>query len=311
MGLIKKWNEIVAWQKANTEDQLGDLAEPIAEEQLAAIENLLGEPLPVDFKTLYRLSNGQLDNGSGLFFGEGFLGSAEIIAHLELHIGLVNHQNKPEKRIIENPDKSQELIKKIVDFYLGHAPKNKFFGLKKTWHKIEFSCTVGTYEGPYLYKSESTDSHEREPFHIDDYSSINAIIEEIYELERMSYRWDFLHFEVFSNGTFKVDRKDDEELEYLRTSTPDNCIKKLPFHSKWVPVFTDYGGNYIGIDLDPAILGVKGQIINFGRDEENMYVYANNLEGFFDLILNEITANKGEAFNNRLHLHEIIKRLVK
>lgn len=310
MSLIQKWNEILRWQSANAQEPLGDLAEPITEQQVAAIEGLLGEPLPVEFKLLYALSNGQQENGTGLLFEEGFVGSDEIMSVLDMILSINKNQIKPANRFIEYPEKSQPLIKKIVDFYLSHAPKNKLFGLIKSWYKIEFSCRVGSYEGPYFYKSESTPSNERIVFDIDDYAPIAGLIAELYELERTSYNWDFLYFEVFSDGNFKVDRKDDNNEEVIRrTSTPDHCIKKVPYNIKWIPVFSDYGGNYIGIDLDPDINGVKGQIINFGRDEEDMFVYADSLEGFFDLILSEITNNNGASFNRRLHLHGILGNL--
>ncbi len=312
MSIVNKWNKIIEWQSANTEVALGDLAEPITEGQLATIEKLLGEPLPIEFKTLYLFSNGQTDNGDGLLFGDGFVGSDEIIDYLEMHLALSKKQNKPQKRIVENPEKSQELIKKIVDFYLSHAPKNKFFGLQKSWYKIEFSCSIGSYEGPYYYKSEDATIHDRKYFEIEDYSPIEGVIYELYELEKKAYNWDALKIEVLVNGTFTVERKDDNfDEEIRRTSTPDNFIRKRPYHAKWVPVFSDYGGNYIGIDLDPDVQGVKGQIINFGRDEEDMFVFADGLEGFFDFILNEIDTNHGAAFNQHLHLHEILKGMKK
>jgi len=86
---------------------------------------------------------------------------------------------------------------------------------------------------------------------------------------------------------------------------------KKYFNYKWLPVFSDYGGNYIGIDLDPDTNGKKGQIINFGRDEEIMIVLADSLEEFFDFILTEISKPDNKLLKLEHHLHDTLKELKK
>nr|MCR5126920.1 SMI1/KNR4 family protein [Lachnospiraceae bacterium] len=66
------------------------------------------------------------------------------------------------------------------------------------------------------------------------------------------------------------------------TSTPEGCIKRCYGNNKWLPLASDASGNYIGIDLDPDIHGTAGQIINWGRDEENKMVFAKNADAFWE-----------------------------
>ncbi|RDB36803.1 MAG: hypothetical protein DCC88_03255 [Spirobacillus cienkowskii] len=70
----------------------------------------------------------------------------------------------------------------------------------------------------------------------------------------------------------------------------DNCqfskcmagkkIKEKYVNRGWIPFAEDCGGNYLGIDLDPDINGTYGQVINFGRNEDNKYVLADSFLGF-------------------------------
>jgi cell wall assembly regulator SMI1 len=306
MNLINKWNEIISWQKENLTNKLADLSNPVSEKQIIKIEALLEESVPFEFRQLYSFADGQESNGDGLLFGDCFVDSNQIIQNLEFSRTLI----KPQNPSIENPQKSEELIKKIVDFYTENAPAHKLWGLKKSWYKIEFECGTNSFGGPYLYASENTPSKERINFKIDDYKPIMSTIKTLHKLEEKSYNWDELHFIVYANGTFEVNRNYYDFGEETFTSTPENAIKKKYFHYKWLPVFSDEGGNYIGIDLDPDINGKKGQIINFGRDEDKMVVLADNLEDFFDLMLNQCKQDKGGEFLSQLdkvHLHDILR----
>lgn len=66
------------------------------------------------------------------------------------------------------------------------------------------------------------------------------------------------------------------------TSKPEGCIKKCYADTKWIPICSDSGGNFIGLDLDPDVSGCPGQIINFGRDEDAKFVIAENLGQFIE-----------------------------
>lgn len=65
------------------------------------------------------------------------------------------------------------------------------------------------------------------------------------------------------------------------SSSPAGCIRRRYADTKWIPLCEDGGGNYIGIDMDPDVNGKIGQIINFGRDEHDKVVLADNLDAFF------------------------------
>jgi len=228
MELVNKLQKIVSIQKYNSDENIGVFNKPINEHQIKKIEKLIGEPLPKDFLTLYSSANGQVDNASGVLFGHRFMDSDEIARQLEISLSLI----KPEIKKIENKEKSNELLKKIVDFYVDNAPKRNFLGIKKKWYKIEFQCGIDSYGGPYLYSNENTTANEREIVNIDSklYENISKTIKEIHELERESYNWDNLEFAVFSNGEFKVERTFyDFENQIQFSSIPENAIRKKIF----------------------------------------------------------------------------------
>ena len=63
-----------------------------------------------------------------------------------------------------------------------------------------------------------------------------------------------------------------EEEEFLNFDAfliPAKCIKETYVNYKWIPISKDYGGNNIGIDVDPDEKGEMGQVINFGRDRRS------------------------------------------
>jgi cell wall assembly regulator SMI1 len=308
MEIINKFQQIIEIQNENSNEKIGELNTPISNEHLFKIEKLISEPLSNEFKELYSFSNGQSFDGKGLLFGERFISSEEIIKQLEFSLTLV----KPNDKTIDNPEKSEQLLKTIIDFYVDKAPKHKLLGLTKIWYKIEFDCSVGSYGGPYIYFDKNVTTKERETFKIEfeEYKNIANTIKELHELEKSAYNWDELNFTVFSDKSYKVERTFyDFDNQISFTSTPENAIKKKYFHYKWIPLFSDFGGNYIGIDLDPDTNGKKGQIINFGRDEEKMLVIADSLEHFFDLILTEIKNPNNKLINSEYHLHDTLREL--
>ena len=71
-------------------------------------------------------------------------------------------------------------------------------------------------------------------------------------------------------------------------SVPANHIKEQYINTRYLPISKDYGGNNIGIDLDPGPDGISGQVINFGRDEDTRFVIAPSLAGFMEFILHHV-----------------------
>jgi internalin A len=98
--------------------------------------------------------------------------------------------------------------------------------------------------------------------------------------------WAELYYEERKPGETYGDYFDYEQEG--GTSDPVGAIKVKYINIKWIPIFDVGGGNYIGIDLDPDRHGTYGQVINFGRDEEQKFVIADSLTSFLRLINNQI-----------------------
>lgn len=83
-----------------------------------------------------------------------------------------------------------------------------------------------------------------------------------------------------------------QNLNEYCTSIEPKKIKCQYINTKWVPIADDSGGNFIGIDLDPDENGQKGQIINFGRDENEKFVIANSLKELVILIADIVESDE-------------------
>ncbi|WP_433772131.1 SMI1/KNR4 family protein [Bacillus wiedmannii] len=79
--------------------------------------------------------------------------------------------------------------------------------------------------------------------------------------------------------------EDDAFFNFDSFSIPAEYIKERYVNQNWIPISKDYGGNNIGIDVDPGEKGRMGQVINFGRDEEVKYVIANRISDLLLFIL--------------------------
>ncbi|MFN6473093.1 MAG: SMI1/KNR4 family protein [Nostoc sp. SerVER01] len=75
-----------------------------------------------------------------------------------------------------------------------------------------------------------------------------------------------------------------EDFNEFCTSNPEGVIQPVYANEKWIPLMDDSGGCHIGIDLAPGFKGCVGQIINFGRDEDDKYVLAPNLAELLKLL---------------------------
>jgi len=78
--------------------------------------------------------------------------------------------------------------------------------------------------------------------------------------------------------------KQNDNDDYDGTSFPEKHVKINYTNPNWIPIFGDSGGNYIGLDLDPDSEGSIGQIINFGRDEDNKFVAGKSLNNFLEFL---------------------------
>lgn len=99
---------------------------------------------------------------------------------------------------------------------------------------------------------------------------------ELYDLDGMYAEWA-------SWREFDSDATLNDAIYY--SSVPAGAVKCRYTNPKWIPLAHDYASNYIGVDLDPDKQGVIGQVINFGRDENDKKVFANSLKEFFELLI--------------------------
>lgn len=87
--------------------------------------------------------------------------------------------------------------------------------------------------------------------------------------------WDVWHAMLTNNPEL-------HETMPGQVSHPPGHIREQYITPGWVPFTKDSGGNSVGIDLDPGPLGTPGQVISFGRDENEKYVLSRSLAAFVD-----------------------------
>lgn len=68
-------------------------------------------------------------------------------------------------------------------------------------------------------------------------------------------------------------------------SYPEQAIREIYLDLGWIPVMKDFGSNYIGLDMNPGVMGWPGQVINFGRDEDEKFVIADSWKEFLILLI--------------------------
>jgi cell wall assembly regulator SMI1 len=73
-------------------------------------------------------------------------------------------------------------------------------------------------------------------------------------------------------------------------SFPEEHIKVLYANPLWIPITNDGSGNHIGVDLDPGPQGIRGQIFNFGRDENFKFVIGRSFGEFFEWVIDTLEA---------------------
>lgn len=78
-----------------------------------------------------------------------------------------------------------------------------------------------------------------------------------------------------------------EANAFSRSAKP-GTVRELYANAYWIPFAYDYGGNHLGVDLDPGESGISGQVINFGSDEEEKFVLANSVDKFLEWLVNQL-----------------------
>lgn len=81
-------------------------------------------------------------------------------------------------------------------------------------------------------------------------------------------------------------------LNEEHVSHPAGAIRAEYATPGWVGFLKDWGGNSVGIDLNPGPQGMAGQVITFGRDEDHKSVLADSLEAFVELYVARLGAGR-------------------
>jgi cell wall assembly regulator SMI1 len=80
-----------------------------------------------------------------------------------------------------------------------------------------------------------------------------------------------------------------DELQTCGRSPEEGVVQPLYTHPGWIPLWSDpTSADFIGVDLAPDPKGQSGQIINFGRDEEEHRRYAPRFEDLLRILLEEV-----------------------
>jgi len=95
-----------------------------------------------------------------------------------------------------------------------------------------------------------------------------------------------------------------EEFSEYMESDPEGYIKKQYANTGWLPFTSDHAGNHLGVDLDPDSKGTIGQVIAFGRDEDEKILIANSFEEFIDNFIMSLKILKYQVNDNNRWVFE-------
>lgn len=109
-----------------------------------------------------------------------------------------------------------------------------------------------------------------------------------YGLEFMSIKGIISNIELEKQIIKQIGEDVINSMSEWMKSTPDGFVKKASNNQFWIPFAYDYGGNFLGIDLDPDKMGIVGQVINFGRDENRKIVTNESISDFLFWLIEEL-----------------------
>jgi cell wall assembly regulator SMI1 len=83
----------------------------------------------------------------------------------------------------------------------------------------------------------------------------------------------------------------DDCAEFMK-SDPPGAIEPIYINRGWIPFTADGSGNNLGIDLAPGPKGTRGQVIIFGRDENEKFLVAPSLSAFTSWYADQLESGK-------------------
>ncbi len=103
---------------------------------------------------------------------------------------------------------------------------------------------------------------------------------EFLSLARMREEWTVWK-DLLDSGSF-------EDWE----SEPEKKVRTDWWNPKWIPLTSDWGGNYECLDLDPTEEGDVGQIISMWHDDGERRVLADSFRGWLEQFANDLEAGR-------------------
>jgi cell wall assembly regulator SMI1 len=79
------------------------------------------------------------------------------------------------------------------------------------------------------------------------------------------------------------------------SSVPIGAVREKYTDPGWFPFTRDGGGNCLAVDTVPGAAGTAGQVINFGRDEFELFAYAPSVVDFLERIGAMAAAGRGHV----------------
>ena len=87
-----------------------------------------------------------------------------------------------------------------------------------------------------------------------------------------------------------IDHEANNDPNFNESALP-GVVKTVGLNKGWIPFAHDWGGSFLGIDLDPDVNGVRGQVINFGVGELRKFAIAPSMTAFVQWMVGEL--NRG------------------
>lgn len=76
-----------------------------------------------------------------------------------------------------------------------------------------------------------------------------------------------------------------DDFDDSHSAYPPDVVREGYARPTRLPFAHEFGGNHLGLDLDPGPVGTVGQVITYGRDEFVAYCISKSLSAFLEWLL--------------------------